>query len=247
MGEARKSGTAEILSGKGYRMTIGQLWKTTDGTVELVGRGPKLANSNHRPWEVRFLRTGQVRLAHASDIRRGHVSDPKARNVFGVGYKDGRVSPRGCKVYRVWSAMLKRCYDRSGPDYVRYGARGVRVCPRWHSLANFAADIQELEGYGLWVSGRGQLDKDKLGDGLLYSPETCCFVTHAENTQLARNRAVVHLATGLTYRSAVEAAKAFGCSRATVGLHCRNLVQNPEWRYERTSSNDSDYRKRFHA
>lgn len=30
-----------------------------------------------------------------------------------------------------WECMLNRCYRVDGPDYHRYGARGIRVCEAW--------------------------------------------------------------------------------------------------------------------
>src|SRR5690242_19950468 len=41
------------------------------------------------------------------------------------------------KLYRIWSNMKRRCWDHNNPRYSDYGGRGITVCERWHSFANF--------------------------------------------------------------------------------------------------------------
>ena len=89
--------------------------------------------------------------------------------------------------HKCWTNMVQRCTNPNNPDYKDYGARGVVVCDRWltskgGSFANFLSDMGPKPD-GLW------LDKDKLGDGKLYSPETCCWLTPKEQMQHRRARA----------------------------------------------------------
>ena len=86
--------------------------------------------------------------------------------------------------------MIQRCYHPSQNCFARYGGRGVRVCDRWNPKAggcfeNFLADMGEPP------SARHTLDKDKLGDGMLYSPETCCWLTPEEQARHTRRTAWV--------------------------------------------------------
>jgi hypothetical protein len=37
--------------------------------------------------------------------------------------------------------MLRRCYNPKDKDYKHYGARGIKVCKRWHKLENFIKDM----------------------------------------------------------------------------------------------------------
>lgn len=55
---------------------------------------------------------------------------------------------------------------------------GVGVCEAWHTFSTFRAWVLKQR----W-EGR-QLDKDLLGDGKLYSPQNCCFVTPQQNSVL---------------------------------------------------------------
>ena len=91
------------------------------------------------------------------------------------------------KTYRAWRKMRDRCYDSKDQSFANYGARSVRVCDRWlHSYENFLADM------GVCPSMKHTLDKDKLGgDSMLYSPETCCWLTMAEQARNKRNNVFV--------------------------------------------------------
>lgn len=46
-------------------------------------------------------------------------------------------------LYGAWGGMMSRCYNQNQPHYRYYGAKGVRVCDRWHSFENFHADVGE--------------------------------------------------------------------------------------------------------
>jgi hypothetical protein len=84
--------------------------------------------------------------------------------------------------------MLRRCKDPKNKDYHNYGGRGVTVCQRWDpqaggSFENFLSDLGERpEGT--------TLDKDKLGGigCLIYSPETCSWLTPKEQAAHTRPR-----------------------------------------------------------
>jgi len=47
-------------------------------------------------------------------------------------------------LFRTWCNMLTRCLNAHSPDYERYGARGITVCPQWQaSFETFLADVGE--------------------------------------------------------------------------------------------------------
>lgn len=79
-----------------------------------------------------------------------------------------------CPFYKKWSSMLRRCYSEKvhklQPNYKR-----TFVCEDWKLFSNFR-DWMNLQDW------RGkELDKDLLGDGKLYSPENCCFLSKSTN------------------------------------------------------------------
>ncbi|MGL4756216.1 MAG: hypothetical protein ACRCXB_28015 [Aeromonadaceae bacterium] len=100
---------------------------------------------------------------------------------FGVNDADYIVCPTVngkqvmCQAYMAWMNMLNRCYSEklhaSRPTYV-----GVTVCEEWKSFMAFRAWWlgNQVDGW--------ELDKDLIGDGTVYSPESCIYVPGWLNT-----------------------------------------------------------------
>lgn len=85
-------------------------------------------------------------------------------------------------LHSVWFSMIDRCYNSKCNGYKNYGGRGVIVCEEWRN------DYQKFLDWALangWEKGL-QLDKDIKGNGLLYSPDTCRFVTRKKNCNNTR-------------------------------------------------------------
>lgn len=75
-----------------------------------------------------------------------------------------------CPIYQCWRNMIKRCYypkiQVRYPTYI-----GCQVDERWRSFMTFREWYLEQDS-----KPGDHLDKDFLGDGKLYSPETCCLI-----------------------------------------------------------------------
>jgi hypothetical protein len=102
--------------------------------------------------------------------------------VYGIGiYEKGKYDTiKDLKAYRLWKSILQRCYsEKSLAKFPTY--RGCKVCDEWIYFQNFAKWFYEnyIEGY--------TIDKDILGNGKIYSPETCCFVPNHINNILQKN------------------------------------------------------------
>lgn len=80
-------------------------------------------------------------------------------------------------IIRTYNTMMNRCYNEKDPNYSLYGGAGVRVCDEWKGHPGVFMKWSLENGW----SENLELDKDIKGNGLLYSPETACWVTHAEN------------------------------------------------------------------
>ena len=103
------------------------------------------------------------------------------RTVVGVGYRSSK-KYSGAKhnpVYKIWQEMIRRCYLTKHPYYKNYGARGVIVCDAWHDFIVYADWY-----YANHIKGM-QVDKDSKGNKI-YSPETCQFISAADNVELSQ-------------------------------------------------------------
>lgn len=52
----------------------------------------------------------------------------------------------GHPLYRMWNAMIQRCYNPKQKCYPNYGGRGIRVCNRWRDVRSFIEDIEKELG-----------------------------------------------------------------------------------------------------
>jgi len=119
-------------------------------------------------------------------------------------------------IYSVYRSMIARCYTTTKSGYKNYYQKGVKVCDEWKN------DYQKFLDWCLangWAKGL-QLDKDIKGNGLLYSPETCCFVTARDNG-LARPN-VLKIIYNSTERTVQEVGRGLGISSTTIHRRINN-------------------------
>lgn len=85
------------------------------------------------------------------------------------------------RIYYIWSAIIKRCYDKSDSRHSTY--KDCKVCDEWLYFSNFHKWYIENYKVG-WC-----LDKDILsGKEKIYSPDTCCFIPNEINTMFNRHQ-----------------------------------------------------------
>jgi hypothetical protein len=190
---------AENIIGRQYSNSKG-------GVFEILSKTP-IKSGDRCMYLVRFLNTGNHRLAYRHHITKGSVFDngtkytpleierigcgisPKGEVFWtsGVGkHKASTGNGKHTKEYRTWYGMKKRCENMDG-EHSSY--EKVTVCDRWHNFQNFCDDIIKLEGYSEWKNTDDlyHLDKDLRQQGSeckVYSPETCVFITKTENNAI---------------------------------------------------------------
>lgn len=106
--------------------------------------------------------------------------------------------------YVSWRDMKIRCLNPERKDYARYGGRGIAVCERWMSFANFFADMGEKPGRGYTIERN-----DSNGN---YEPSNCRWATKLEqarnksNTYTAEQDQKIReaIALGLSFRQMSE-------------------------------------------
>lgn len=131
--------------------------------------------------------------------------------------------------YSTWAAMWRRCTNPKTARYDAYGGRGIRVCDRWRSFANFLADM------GVKPTG---LTLERDDSNVHYEPSNCRWATQIEQQRNRRNNKlkpdlVQEIHGRCEYgESHTAVAKRFGISRTMVyrirhGLAWADQLQGP--------------------
>lgn len=122
--------------------------------------------------------------------------------VYGVGINDANyvVSKHShskqvwvCPFYATWRGVIQRCYDTKfqykHPTYIN-----CKVCVNWLIFSKFKSWMEDQDYL------HKHIDKDILGGGKLYSPNTCCFVeSWLNNLFTGRSTSKSNLPRGVNY------------------------------------------------
>ena len=178
---------------------IGKIFKTNSGDDFIViSKAQKTDEASHGFYLVQFLKTLSVKIVRGCAIKKGAVKDDYAVSVCGIG-KMGYISAndKTQPIYKIlqsrWIKMLERCYDPHCKEYKCYGAKGVTICKRWHTFANFLEDVGEVYGFDLFLKDPKtyQIDKDTLS-GKIYSKDTCIFIPKYYNQKLVNAKPIIY-------------------------------------------------------
>ena len=87
-------------------------------------------------------------------------------------------------LYRIWRAILNRCYNPHHTHYKYYGARGIGICPEWLDAES------GFDSFYVWSIENGYapgltIDRINADDG--YSPSNCRWVTNKAQQNNKRN------------------------------------------------------------
>jgi hypothetical protein len=116
-------------------------------------------------------------------------------------------------LYRVWNAMLQRCFNDRCKRFPDYGGRGITVCDRWLVFENFEADMSPRPP-GLSIERK---DNDRG-----YEPGNCVWATNYEQQNNRRNNWIVEVDG--ERMSLPDAARSFGIGQELLRSRLRSGV-----------------------
>lgn len=156
-----------------------------------------------RMWECR-CDCGGTLVVKATSLKSGNTKSCGCRKV-----KHGQ---RNAPEYAVWRTMLARCNNPKHKSFHDYGGRGIKVCERWMTAANFFADM------GQRPSARHTIER--INNSGNYEPSNCRWATMAEQCKNRRNSVVVTAAGQALSLS--EWAQKTGIGLSTIKERLRN-------------------------
>lgn len=100
---------------------------------------------------------------------------------------DGRISHGmyGTRIYRIWAAMKRRCYNSNYPEFHLYGGRGIKVCNDWI----------DFEGFYQWAMNHGykkDLSIDRINNSGDYESCNCRWVDVKSQANNRRSNVLIH-------------------------------------------------------
>jgi hypothetical protein len=131
----------------------------------------------------------------------------------------------GHPLYKAWQGMHQRCKNKTNREFHLYGGRGISVCERWDSFANFLNDVGERP------SG---MSLDRIDTNGNYEPDNCRWASWTQQNRNRRNNRFLS-ARNLTL-TVVEWAEMTGTKYATI----MNRLKSG-WTDEQAIFGKSDY------
>lgn len=109
------------------------------------------------------------------------------RGLCGIGYSGCDDVDNTSTSYYKWKNMIQRCYDKNVHKKYKPEYKDKSVCEEWLNYSNFRSWFDEH--YVSCKNNQIDLDKDLLVQGnKIYSPETCVFLLHYQNTMFEGKR-----------------------------------------------------------
>lgn len=153
-------------------------------------------------WECK-CDCGNTRIIVGAELRAGKVKSCGCYRSSVLASSGFRHGGHGTPEWKVWTDMLRRCEKPARKAYKHYGARGIKVCERWHDFTNFVADM------GPRMPGMSLERKDVNGD---YEPGNCIWIPL--NEQSKNTRRTVRVKVNGNSMCLADACRTIGVSRS---------------------------------
>lgn len=199
-------------------LAVSRIGEVSKG-FKIVGVSTMRSKGGNALFVVRSIETGYEDTVEYRNFKTG-IKDYGKPTVLNVGYsyRGATKSP----LYKTWSHMLERCYNPKFKAYPNYGGRGVKVCEEWLSFSNFEVQAKRMKNYDKFIKNPHlySLDKDIIGNGKLYSFETCVFANAIDQGKARKNVkpiiAIDAKGNETEFENVSECCKALGVQNANV-------------------------------
>ena len=165
----------------------------------VINNTKKKKNNSEKLFTIQFTKTKWVAYVRGSSIKNRNFRDQSLPTVYGIGSL-GNFQPKAApsidkKLRIIWEGMMSRCYSSLDKSYKNHGGDGVKVCNRWQTLSCFSEDVKHIPGWeDKKISPKKYaLDKDFYGNGKLYHPDTCVWISKKDNNRYRKDAIAIEL------------------------------------------------------
>jgi len=161
--------------------------KRSDATGTRFGRLTVIGMTirGQRSWCLCRCDCGGERTIRLSSLRSGDTESCGcivSETARATSLRHGDCIGKPTTEWVAWKSMHQRCIDPNCENWPRYGGRGITVCERWQSFANFLANM------GRKPSAAHSLDRYPDNDGN-YESGNCRWASASEQARNRRPRA----------------------------------------------------------
>lgn len=112
------------------------------------------------------------------------------------------------RLYKIWSNMKNRCYDKKNKHYKNYGGRGISVCNDW---------LEDFVKFKDWALANGyseNLTIDRIDNNGNYCPENCRWADRYIQENNRRN--CIYISYKGKTQTITQWSRELGINRATI-------------------------------
>ena len=193
VGTQLKSGMTQSCGCKKQDIRLNDLTGMVFGSLRVIRRAPSHITPNGTSkvmWECVCNACGKTNVIVSSEhLKNGQTSCGCLRSQIckETATTHGKSHTR---LYGIWCAMKRRCYDPKNARYNSYGARGIVVCEEWKNSYETFYNWAISNGYDE-NAPRGMCTIERKDVNKNYCPENCIWATNKEQANNTRTNRII--------------------------------------------------------